>query len=219
MADVITAARMEPSIPSPRSNSSALLSLVAGADIHERAASTEEDARLLSRVCEGNESAFATLVRRHSERFYRVAYRFTGNRAEAEDAVQDAFMKLWEKPTLWRADRKASFTTWFYRVVINLCLDRARKKRPSPLADDRGIVDERATQEEELMRNEQQKRLENAIQALPERQRVALNLCFYEELSNQEAADIMEIKLKALQSLLMRAKITLKSQLMEKTYG
>jgi RNA polymerase sigma-70 factor (ECF subfamily) len=173
---------------------------------------------LLNRLCEGDDSAFATLVERHSERFYRVAYRFTGNRAEAEDITQEAFLKLWERPSLWRADRKASFTTWFYRVVINLCLDHKKKKRPVPLLDDRWVPDERQTHEETLLQDEKQLRLEKEIAALPDRQRVALNLCFYEELSNQQAADIMGIRLKALQSLLMRAKTTLKSQLMEKPY-
>lgn len=200
-------------------NSPSPVSLVAGADIDERAALAGEDARLLNRMCEGDGSAFAVLVRRHTERFYRVAYRFTGNRAEAEDIVQEAFIKLWERPTLWRADRKASFTTWFYRVVVNLCLDHKKKKRPSALMDDSWIPDERATHEETLLQNETAARLEKAIGELPERQRVALNLCFYEDISNQEAADIMGIKLKALQSLLMRAKATLKLHFMEEHHA
>ena len=210
---------MEPLIQNPRSNLSTVFSLVSGVDIHERATLAEEDARLLTRVCEGDESAFAALVRRHTDRFYRVAYRFTGNRAEAEDIVQEAFLKLWERPSLWRADRKASFTTWFYRVVVNLCLDHKKKKRPSALEDDRWVPDERATHEETMIQDEKQMRLEKAINNLPERQRVALNLCFYEELSNQQAADIMGIRLKALQSLLMRAKAALKLQLMEKYHA
>ncbi len=173
------------------------------------------DAALMQRLCAGDEVAFALLVRRHAERFYRVAFRFTANRAEAEDIVQAAFLKLWEKPGRWRAERKTAFTTWFYRVVVNLCLDHHKKKRPGLLEDDHWVQDERDGQEEALLQDEQQRRLEREIALLPERQRVALNLCFYEELSNQEAADIMGIHIKALQSLLMRAKTTLKAKLTE----
>ena len=175
----------------------------------------EDDARLLARVCAGDQPAFATLVRRHSDRFYRLAYRFTASRPEAEDIVQAAFVRLWERPGMWQAEKKASFTTWFYRVVTNLCLDHRKKKRPLQLIDDSWIVDERQTHEEALLQHEKQQRLEAQIAALPERQRVALNLCFYEGLSNKEAAEVMGVQLKALQSLLMRAKMTLKERLQE----
>jgi RNA polymerase sigma-70 factor, ECF subfamily len=178
-----------------------------------RGAMAEDDAELLARIGKGEEAAFATLVRRHTERFYRVAYRFTGSRTEAEDIVQEAFLKLWARPLLWQIDRNTAFTTWFYRVVVNLCLDHKKKKRPLLIADDAWVVDERHTREEGLLQEEKQRWLEAQICALPERQRIALNLCFYEEVSNQDAAKIMGIRLKALQSLLMRAKTTLKDKL------
>ena len=173
----------------------------------------EDDALLLTRIVSGEHAAFAQLVRRHSERFYRVAYRFTSNRTEAEDVVQEAFLKLWEKPQMWQAGKQTRFTTWFYRVVVNLCLDRQKKKKPLPLAENMEIEDTRDTQEVHLMHAQKQQVLEKHIAALPERQRAALNLCFYEGLSNQEAAEVMGLRLKALQSLLMRAKLTLKDRL------
>jgi len=171
----------------------------------------EDDARLLERIGNGEKTAFAILVRRHTTRFYRVAYRFTGNRSEAEDIVQEAFLKLWERPLMWQIDKNAAFTTWFYRVVVNLCLDHKKKKRPSLMTDDTWVMDERETHEETLLHEEKQRWLATQIAALPERQRMALNLCFYEEVSNQDAAKMMGIRLKALQSLLMRAKKTLKN--------
>jgi RNA polymerase sigma-70 factor (ECF subfamily) len=173
----------------------------------------EDDAELLERVAQQDHSAFATLVQRHTVRFFRVAYRFLRNPAESEDVVQDAFLKLWERPGLWQADRNTAFTTWFYRIIVNQCLDFAKKKRPMQLMDDSWVRDERPTHEESLLENEKQRLLEQQIAKLPERQRVALNLCFYESLSNQQAADIMGIRLKALQALLMRAKTTLKEAL------
>ncbi|HEU5046802.1 MAG TPA: sigma-70 family RNA polymerase sigma factor [Rickettsiales bacterium] len=174
-----------------------------------------DDARLLRLIRKGEKQAFAVLVRRHSERFYRVAYRFSGHRTEAEDIVQEAFIKLWEKPDMWQEDRKTAFTTWFYRVVVNMCLDWQKKKRPLPLEEGDWVADERQTHEETMLIDEKQFMLEAQIRALPERQRTALNLCFYEELSNQEAADIMGVRLKALQSLLMRAKTTLRERIGE----
>ena len=174
-----------------------------------------DDATLLARMQEGQTAAFEQLVRRHTTRFYRLAYRFMNHRTEAEDVVQDAFLKLWERPDSWRPDGGSAFTTWFYRVVVNLCLDRKKKKQSLPLADDLPVPDSRPSQEENLLQQEREKRLEAQIALLPQRQRTALNLCFYEELSNQEAADVMGLRLKALQSLLMRAKMTLKLQLMD----
>ncbi len=212
MRDGHTTMRKSPIINRKQTNiTGATLSLVKKA-IPAGARDEEDDSQLLEGVSEGNHEAFAILVRRHSERFYRVAYRFTGRRTEAEDIVQDAFLKLWERPGLWQADRNVLFTTWFYRVVVNLCLDQHKKKRPLQLIDDTGIEDERITQEGVMLENERQKLLDKQIVLLPERQRIALNLCFYEGLSNQEAASIMGLRLKALQALIMRAKTTLKEQ-------
>lgn len=175
-----------------------------------------DDRSLLNAIQSGDGAAFGLLVRKHTQRFYRLAYRFTANREEAEDIVQEAFLKLWERPHLWNAGSNASFTTWFYRVVVNLSLDRVKKKKPLPLIDDTLIRDERHTPEEALAHGQDAARVERAIAQLPKRQQVALNLCFYEGLSNQEAADVMNLKLKALQSLIMRAKVTLKQKLMAK---
>jgi RNA polymerase sigma-70 factor (ECF subfamily) len=129
--------------------------------------------------------------------------------------VQDAFLKLWEEPGRWQPDRHSKFTTWFYTIVVNLCLDWRKKKRPVQIPEEMPLVDSGAGPEETAARAEEQRRLEAEIAALPERQREALNLCFAEGLSNQEAADTMGVNLKALQSLLMRAKTTLRERLSE----
>jgi RNA polymerase sigma-70 factor (ECF subfamily) len=97
--------------------------------------------------------------------------------------------------------------------VANLCLDRLKKKRTVVLEEDMQVADEGPTADETMMRAEAHLILEKAIAALPERQRTALNLCFDAGLSNQEAAEIMGLSLKALQSLIMRAKTTLKERL------
>ena len=173
----------------------------------------KDDNELLSLIQNGNSQAFSTLVERHSQRFYRLAYRYLQSREAAEDVVQDAFIKLWQSPALWQPEKNSKFTTWFYRVVVNLCLDLRKRKIPGPLDDGTQLIDECEPMEETMIRAQEQKMLEKEIAALPERQRMALNLCFDEGLTNQEAAEIMGINLKALQSLIMRAKTTLKARL------
>lgn len=150
--------------------------------------------------------------------FYACAYRISGRQEEAEDAVQEAFVKLWQNPKIWQAGRGAKFTTWFYRVVVNTATDRLRKSvRFTPGADPlEAMSDTSPLQDEAMERNDEQILLEAAIQNLPERQKLALNLCFYEGLSNKEAAETLGVGLKALESLLMRAKAGLKVALQER---
>ena len=174
----------------------------------------KDDEELLALIQGGSQQAFSVLVQRHTERFYRLAYRYLQSKEAAEDVVQDAFVKLWEDPGRWQAERNNKFTTWFYRVVVNSCLDWQKKKRPVELGDrELLIADDRETPDIAMLHVERHKVLEREIAALPERQRTALNLCFDEGLSNQEAAQVMGLKLKALQSLVMRAKTTLKERL------
>ena len=173
----------------------------------------KDDHELLERIQDGNGQAFAALVERHTDRFYRLAYRYLQSKEAAEDVVQDAFLKLWENPALWQPQRNSKFTTWFYRVVVNLCLDLRKRKRPAVLEDETSIIDERPPADEMMIRAQEQDALEKEIGSLPERQRSALNLCFDLGLTNQEAAEIMGLRLKALQSLIMRAKTTLKERM------
>lgn len=177
----------------------------------------ENDESLVARVQGGDHQAFALLVRRHSGMFYAAAYRMLNSAAEAEDVVQDSFLKFWNNPGLWDPRRKVKFTTWFYRVVTNAAIDAGRRRKRTVSGE--GVFeilpDARPGAEETLHAAHVQDALENAIQALPERQRAALNLCFYEGLSNKEAAEILGIKHKALESLLMRAKAGVKDHLMQ----
>jgi len=169
-----------------------------------------DDASLICQIQEGSHGAFSALVNRHSNRFYRMAYRLVSNKDDAEDIVQEAFLKLWDRPNLWNPGKGTNFTTWFYRVVINLSLDHRKKKKLMRLPEDIEFADENPDAEVLLDVHQKQAVLERFIQDLPERQQLAVNLCFYEGLSNNEAAQIIGVKVKALQSLVMRAKTTLK---------
>ena len=88
----------------------------------------ESDEQLMSLIQVHDKHAFSVLVARHSQKFYNLAYRSLFNKADAEDIVQEAFLKVWRKPELWRPHKQTKFTTWFYRVVLNTCLDMNKKK-------------------------------------------------------------------------------------------
>ena len=172
-----------------------------------------DDESLLECVREGDGQAFAVLVRRHSERYYRLAYRYTARREEAEDIVQAAFIKLWETPGIWDPGRGARFTTWFYRVVVNLCLDSRKKRGEAAIPESLELEDENPDSESKAAESEARSLLAREIKRLPPRQKTALILCFYEELSHEDAAGIMKVSVSALRSLLMRAKATLRREM------
>lgn len=172
----------------------------------------DTDESLMRMIRKGSHQAFAVLVRRHTDRFFASAFRMTGSSGEAEDMVQEAFLKIWQKPDLWKEDRGAKFTTWFYRILVNQNIDRLRKsaKTTSDETVLSFVQDIRENPEQATAAHEEQQEVERALDSLPERQKTALTLCFYEGLSNAEAADAMGVKVKALESLLMRAKAGIK---------
>lgn len=171
------------------------------------------DESLVARICEGDHRAFATLVERYTQMFFAAAYRVCGDGIQSEDIVQDAFLKFWTKPQAFDASKGVKFTTWFYRVVTNVAIDAMRKKKPM-VSDDiiSFTADKGMLADEAMVVSEEQAALEAAIQELPERQKLALNLCVYEGLSNKEAAEVLGVGVKALESLLMRAKKALKEK-------
>lgn len=177
------------------------------------------DESLLSRVRNGDRQAFSFLVARHAVRFRALAWRMTGDTAEAEDIVQAAFVKLWTAPGAFDPERGVKFTTWFYRVVSNLCLDHARRRKRQVVVPDMEMLSatpHTPAPEQDYIARQEQAMLESAIHALPDRQRMALTLCFYEGLSNREAADIMQVNIKALESLLTRAREGIKNDLIRR---
>ena len=177
------------------------------------ATESPDDEILLDEIQKGSSSAFAVLVRRHGRKYYGLAYRYTASREEAEDIIQTAFVKLWENPYVWNPRKGAKFTTWFYRIVVNLCLDSRKKHKAFIISESFEAEDENQNQERDVAGSEEKELLAKEIAALPSRQKIALILCFYEDLSHENAAKTMNVSVKALQSLLMRAKTTLKRRM------
>lgn len=173
-----------------------------------------DDESLMEHVKKHDHQAFSILVERHSDKFYASSYRIVMNKQEAEDIVQDAFLKLWDRPDIWKTGKGAKFTSWFYKIVMNLSFDRHRKfKNVKNLEDKEQNLGMAAEQYNDLQKNEEQIALDHALKLLPEKQLQALNLCFYEDISRKEAADIMSVSVKALESLLMRAKEGIRNEL------
>lgn len=171
------------------------------------------DNQLLERICDGDRSAFQILVERHAARGYRVAFRFMGRKADAEDIMQDVFFRLWDRPWMYHALDGAAFSTWLYRVISNASLN-ALKRKKFEVSDDDWLanIPDHATPEQQAQEKQRMIQIRHALEQLPPNQKQSLVLCFFEDFSNQEAADIMEISVVALQSLLMRAKRNLQEK-------
>lgn len=175
-----------------------------------RAALASSDAELLAAVSSRDAKAFAELLRRYHGPVYRVAWRVTGAR-DADDIAQETFVKLWNNPQQVR-DAKA-LRGWLMRVAGNAAIDRARKRRPESLDEAAEIADGRATAERGLQQSAAAGVVDKAISALPDRQRLALSLVYFEALSNIEAAAAMDVSVEAVESLLSRARRALKHSL------
>jgi RNA polymerase sigma-70 factor (ECF subfamily) len=177
----------------------------------------DTDESLMLAIQSGKHQAFVVLVNRHTSRFYAVAYRILSQKEDAEDVVQEAFLKLWNKPKTFKVDKGVKFTTWFYKVITNLSIDRIRKNSKLMQAKKEiDFIDEKPIAESKFLHLEQTILINEAILSLPKNQMLALNLCFYEGISNKEAADILGVSPKAIESLLMRAKKNIRQILLKK---
>lgn len=190
------------------------LSAFAGQDCRgePRAATVAPDDALMARIGSGDVDAFTELVEIYSGRLYRVAYRLLCDAQEAEDAVQDCFTRLWQNAPLWE-QRGGGLLTWLQRVTVNLCLDRLRRFRVVADRDLPEVEDHAPGPERQLAIRGLEHVIEQALGALPHRHRAALVLCYLEGLSNLLAAEMLGLHLKAMESLLFRARRSLREEL------
>jgi RNA polymerase sigma-70 factor (ECF subfamily) len=135
-----------------------------------------------------------------------------GSQAEAEDVLQEVFLKLWTHAARWQPGR-AKFETWLYRVMLNQCYDRLRRKPTQPLEAAADMADEAALADAGLEQAALGREVGRALEGLPERQKAAILLCHFQGASNIEAAEIMDLSVEALESLLARGRRTLRLQL------
>ncbi|MBV9904827.1 MAG: RNA polymerase sigma factor [Alphaproteobacteria bacterium] len=185
----------------------------------ERAAETlspgmvnDPDAELVARVGQGDRAAAQALMARHIGKMLSLARRMLRDPAEADDAVQDAFIQLWTHAARWEPGR-AKFATWLYRVTLNKCYDRLRRRPTARLEEAADVADATPGPDAALQNAALSVQIEAALAALPERQRAAIQLCHYQECGNIEAAEILGISVEALESLLARGRRTLRTRL------
>lgn len=175
------------------------------------------DEELMVAVRDGDLDAFEILVDRHRDTAVNVAYRILGETALAEEMAQEAFLKIFEASDQYRAS--ASFTTYLYRVVTNLCYDHLEKLGPDSVDPTEGPseADHRSTPEQDLLEDEQQRAIQSALDGLPSRQRIAITLQHYEELSYAGIAEVMDCSEKAVERLVARARDQLHDLLSEES--
>lgn len=184
----------------------------------------DPDAALMLRVKQGDATAFATLVEKYKQPVMNLAWRTLRDETEAEDLAQNVFVQAWKSAERYQA--KAKFSTWLFTIARNLCLNEIRRRTRHPAEsldqtrEDDGeqpllqVEDKRlAAAPDELLRGELEHKVDEALRALPENQRLALALCRQDELSYEEIAEVLGCSLSATKSLIHRARETLKARL------
>lgn len=176
------------------------------------------DDALMARVLRRDAVAFRLVVDAHARTLHRIAYRMTGDPVEAEDVAQEALSRLWQHAGRWKFGESgqaggSGIGAWLTRVTMNLCLDRLRRRR---FASDEAVperVDDAPLAPALIEAEEERQRVVAAIAALPDNQRAAIVLTYYEDQPNAAAAESMEMNIKAFESLLLRARGALKRAL------
>jgi RNA polymerase sigma-70 factor (ECF subfamily) len=179
------------------------------------ASTDESDDALLRRVSAGDHSAWRALVSRHLSGLVSQAWYVLGDRAEAEDVAQETFVRLMQKARDWEPGGP-HLRSWLYRVTLNLCIDRKRSRwRPRPLDDAAEKSDSDDPAGNLARRMDLNRAVAHALGELSERQRNAIVLVHYQGFTNYEAAEIIDTSVDALESLLARARRTLRTAMQD----
>ena len=170
------------------------------------------DDAVMARIAGRDSLAFSRVVEAQVGMLHRVAYRMLGDAAEAEDVAQEALLRLWASADRWRSGQ-AGIAAWLTRVAVNLCLDRLRRRRFSSDAEVPDRPDDTPGADEAMDEMRLRAAALAALGDLAERHRAAIVLTYYEELPNAVAAEVLEMKLKAFESLLLRARGAMRTAL------
>ena len=180
----------------------------------------DRDTELMVRFAEGDNQAFVQLVELHRKTAVSIAFRFLGDHTEAEDLAQEAFVRVYKARNTYGA--QARFSTWFYGILSNVCLNEARRRRRRPLWPLSRVITETTTADPEASAPESIYEREHtarvvceAVQALPEKQRMAVILQRFECLSYQDIAAVLGCSVGGVDGLLSRAKASLRGALAE----
>jgi RNA polymerase sigma-70 factor (ECF subfamily) len=183
------------------------------------------EARLVKRALKGDQQAFADIVDLYQDKLYHMSYRMLYNRQEAEDVVQDTFLRVYRN--LDRYDDSMKFSTWIYRIATNLCIDRLRRRRPTysldaESTDHEGLdgysilpSDDR-TPESEIVLSETQRIIRQAIENLPAKYKTVMVLRYLQDMSLQEISDVMDMPVTTIKTRVHRGREFLRKRLEHK---
>lgn len=182
---------------------------------------TDFDAGLMLRVREGDDESFALLLHKHRAPLVSFLNRMVQNRAQAEELAQETFLRVYRQRA--RYEPTAKFTTWLFCIAVNLAINARRDQRralqPEPLETDfpdgraRQVADRRANVEEHLLEQARLEEIRRAVAELPARQRAAVLMHKYEEMTYAQIAGALDCSETAVKSLLFRAYETLRGRL------
>lgn len=173
------------------------------------------DDELMALCASQDARAFRLLVDRHSPAAWRLSCRLTGDAAAADDMVQEGFVRLWKQATDWQAGQ-SGVGAFLQRVITNLAIDRSRRKRPEALGLGTELpesADPAPLADALLETADLASRIQACVASLPDRQRAAIVLTYWEGLTGPMAANVLELSPKAFESLLIRARTALKAVL------
>ncbi len=185
------------------------------------------EARLVKLARKGDQGAFAELVDVYKDKIFHLAYRMLSNRHEAEDIVQETFLRVYKN--FHRYDEKQKFSTWIYRIATNLCIDRLRKRKPSyyldaEMNDQEGmdgytlIPGDDRTPETEYLLSETQQTIHQAIEGLPAKYKSVIVLRYLQDLSLQEIGDVLDMPVTTVKTRVHRGREFLRKKLEHKVF-
>jgi RNA polymerase sigma-70 factor (ECF subfamily) len=169
------------------------------------------DDELMGRVAGGDLAAFDALVQRHQDAAWRLAHRFLGESLDAQDATQDAFLKLFTRAA--RYEPRGEFRSYLLTIVSRTCLDWLRKRRPAVPGELPEVLDPNPIASEARETEDRRRAVQAALLALPEKQRMAIVLKYYEAMSYRDIARVLGTSEKAVERLLARGREQLRGQL------
>ncbi|MFZ5354318.1 MAG: RNA polymerase sigma factor [Bacillota bacterium] len=171
------------------------------------------DLEIISQCLKGNMDLFEILIERYKKLVFNTAYRMMGNKEEAEDISQEAFIRIFNSLAKYNPEYK--FATWALRITTNLCLDSLRKRKGEtvPIDEQFDLGDDSLTPEEQYIRKEKQKQVQAAISKLPDKYKEFLIMFHHRNLSYQEIMDITGESLTIVKNRLYRARQMLKESL------
>lgn len=174
---------------------------------------TSTDESLIERIKLGDNSAFELLVKRYQQKVFQTCIGFVHNEEDAADLTQEVFIRVYKRLHTFKGN--STFSTWLYRISINMSLNFLRKQKVRHLFtridvedEDKELIAEERT-DQNILRRDEKKKIASILQKLTVAQRKAFVLSHYQELSNKELADVLEISIKAAESLLYRARVRL----------